>query len=106
MLERLDYVVDEQRIWLRTLHEADGSSLCDEGYVAFRRRPDGGTRIAVLACVYLPMPRLLVATHLQRWEWLKRTLIVRAHRRFFDRTIGNIEATYAGRNFSIGREVG
>lgn len=103
-LESLEYTPDAQRNWMRTVHSPNGSAICDDGYLGFVRREDGGTRITFLACQHFPIPRLMELMGMHRMPWLKKVLTVVAYRLFFGKTVKNIEAAYAGRNYRIGRE--
>ena len=40
-LEHMEYGPDEQRNWMRTVHSPNGSAVCDDGYLAFVRGPEG-----------------------------------------------------------------
>jgi hypothetical protein len=102
-LERMEYGPDEQRNWMRTVHSPNRSAACDDGYLGFVRRMDGGTRITFLACQDFPVPPLMTLLRMDRWPWLRKLLTEMAYRRFFNVTVDNIWAGYEGREFRIGR---
>jgi hypothetical protein len=102
-LESLEYGPDAQRNWMRTANSPNGSALCDDGYLGFVRRDDGGTRITFLACQHFPIPRLMELAGVNKIPWLKNLLTEVAYRLFFGATFKNIVAAYDGRDYRIGR---
>ena len=102
-LESLEYGLDAQRNWMRTAHSPNDSAICDDGYLGFVRRDDGGTRITFLACQHFPIPRLMELAGVHRIPWLKNQLTEVAYRLFFGRTVKNIVAAYDGRAYRVGR---
>ena len=103
-LERVDYHDDEHRVWMRTVHSPNGSAVCDDGYMSFRRSADGtGTVAAFLACQNFPLPPLMALTRMDRWGWFKRIVTESAYRRFCLRMWHNIDDCYHGRDFRVGR---
>jgi len=100
-LEKIDYGLDEQRIWIRTVHRPYGSTGHYDGYLAFARAAKR-TRLAFLACRRFSTPRLLTPVHLDWWPWLTRVLAESACRRFLDVTTANIVASYHGRDVRAG----
>ncbi len=101
-LERMDYTTHEQRAWMRTVHGPATGRVCEDGYLAIRRRVDGGTRVALLTRQQFPVSSLLMLSGLDRWSWLKNRLSVNAFRCFFLRTMSTIEAGYAGPQLRLG----
>ncbi|MGB3827689.1 MAG: hypothetical protein WA962_02850 [Ornithinimicrobium sp.] len=95
-LERMDYASHEHRAWIRTVHGPVTGEICEDGYLALRRRPDGGVRIALLTRQQFPVSSLLMLAGLDRCAWLKNRLSVNAFRCFFQRTVATIETGYAG----------
>ena len=105
-LESIEYSEHEQRVWMLTVHSPNGSAVCDDGYVSFRRSPDGaGTVVAFLACQNFPVPPLMALARLDRWNWFKTTVTESAYRRFFSQMMGNIRNCYEGVDFHVGRAV-
>jgi hypothetical protein len=103
-LEKLDYAADSQQVWMRTVHSPNGSAVCDDGYMAFRRTKDGqGTVASFLACQNFPIPPLMALTRMDRWVWFKKVVTESAYRRFCLVMWRNIEDCYWGRNFHVGR---
>jgi len=102
-LESLEYSSDHQRNWMRTVHSPNGSALCDDGYLGFVRRADGGTRITFLACQHFPIPRLMELAGVDKVPWMKNLLTEVAYRLFFGVTVKNIVAAYEGTEYRIGR---
>lgn len=102
-LECMEYGPDEQRNWMRTVCSPNGSTRADDGYMAFQRRPDGGTRIEFVANQSFPLPRIMVFFRLDRWVWFKTFLTRNAYRVFWRETLDNILARHAGKDFAIGR---
>ncbi|MGC1207324.1 MAG: hypothetical protein WA880_05150 [Ornithinimicrobium sp.] len=101
-LERMDYAPHEQRAWIRTVHGPATGKVCEDGFLAIRRRNDGGTRVALLTRQQFPTSSLLMLSGLDRWSWLKNRLSVNAFRCFFLRTMSTIEAGYAGPQLRLG----
>jgi len=105
-LESIDYSEHEQRVWMLTVHSPNGSAVCDDGYVSFRRSPDGaGTVVAFLACQNFPVPPLMALARMDRWIWFKTVVTESAYRRFFNEMMGNILDCYQGIDFHVGRAV-
>jgi hypothetical protein len=102
-LEHMQYGPDEQRNWMRTVCSPNASTWTDDGYMAFRRRPDGLTRIVFVARQAFPRPRLLVLSRMDRWVWFRTLLTEDAYRRFWNETLSNILARYEGKEIGIGR---
>jgi hypothetical protein len=102
-LERIDYGPDEHRFWMFAVGSPNGSTICDDGYMAFARGPGGVARVRFVACQTFPMPRLLASAGIDRFTSLKKRLTERAYRRFFIDTIDNILAAYEGREYGITR---
>jgi hypothetical protein len=101
-LERVDYADDEQRVWMRTVHSPNGSAVCDDGYMHFRR--DGNGTLAVfLACQNFPLPPLMALSRMDRWAWFKRLVTESAYRRFCLTMWRNIAHCHEGRDFAVGR---
>ena len=101
-LERMDYWPDEHRAWIRTVHGPTTGKICEDGYLAIRRRPDGGTRIVLLTRQQFPASSLLMLTGLDRCRWLRNRMSVNAFRCFFLRTMSTIEAGYSGPPMALG----
>jgi hypothetical protein len=101
-LEQIDYGPDEQRVWMLTVHSPNGSAVCDDGYVSFRRTPHG-TAVTFLACQNFPIPPLMALTRMDRWRWLKTVVTESAYRRFCVVMMKNIEDCYLGNDFRVGR---
>ena len=105
-LESIDYSEDEQRVWMLTVHSPNGSAVCDDGYVSFRRSPDGaGTVVAFMACQNFPVPPLMALARMDRWLWFKTVVTESAYRRFFNEMMKNILGCYRGIDFHVGRAV-
>lgn len=105
-LESIEYGEHEQRVWMLTVHSPNGSAVCDDGYVSFRRSKDGkGTVVAFLACQNFPVPPLMALSRMDRWTWFKTWVTESAYRRFFDEMMANILACYYGIDFRVGRPV-
>jgi hypothetical protein len=103
-LESVDYGADEQRVWMLTVHSPNGSAVCDDGFVSFKRSADGAaTVVAFLACQNFPIPPLMALARMDRWPWFKRVVTEAAYRRFFDDMMRNTLDCYHGRDFRIGR---
>ena len=102
-LEWMAYGPDEVRNWMRTVCSPNASTRADDGYLAFQRRADGGTRIEFVANQSFPLPRVMVMLGLDRWVWYRTFLTKNAYRRFWRETVDNILARYEGRDFAIGR---
>ncbi len=102
-LERIDYDPDEHRFWMFAVGSPNGSTICDDGYMAFVRGPGGGARLRFVACQTFPTPRVLAAAGIDKLSSLKERLTERAYRRFFNDTIDNILAAYEGREYGITR---
>jgi hypothetical protein len=105
-LEWIEYGPDEVRNWMRTVCSANGSTLLDDGYMAFIRLPGGATRIEFIANQSFPLPRVMVLFRINRWVWFRTFLTKNAYRRFWRATLRNIVARYEGREFAIGRPGG
>ncbi len=105
-LESIEHGEHEQRVWMLTVHSPNGSAVCDDGYVSFKRSKDGArTVVAFLACQNFPVPPLMALAHLDRWTWFKSRVTESAYRRFFNQMIANIMDCYRGIDFRVGREV-
>ncbi len=103
-LEKIDYTPDERRVSMRTVLSPNGSAVCDDGYMAFRRSSGGEkTTVAFLACQHFPIPPLMALVGLNHWTWLKNRLTEMAYRRFSDAMMSNIAERYHGADFRIGR---
>jgi hypothetical protein len=103
-LEAMTYGPDEVRNWMRTVCSPNASTRADDGYMAFRRRADGGgTHIEFVANQSFPLPRVMVLLRLDRWVWYRNFLTRHAYRRFWHETLANMLARYEGRTFAVGR---
>jgi hypothetical protein len=103
-LECMEYGPDEERNWMRTVCSPNGSTLADDGYLAFSRRPNGGgTKIEFVANQSFPLPRLMVLFRISRCVWFRNFLTKNAYRRFWRDTLKNIVARYEGREIGMGR---
>jgi hypothetical protein len=103
-LECIDYGPHEQRVWMLTVHSPNGSAVCDDGFVAFRRTADGtGTEVEFMACQNFPIPPLMALARLDRWRWFKTVVTESAYRRFFDDMMHNVQACWQGVEFRVGR---
>jgi hypothetical protein len=103
-LEWIEYSPDEERNWMRTVCSPNGSTLLDDGYMAFCRLPHGsGTKIEFVVNQSFPLPRLLVLFRVTRWAWLRNFLTKRAYRNFWRETEKNLLARYEGKAVWIGR---
>ncbi|HCU64806.1 MAG TPA: hypothetical protein DF774_03515 [Rheinheimera sp.] len=104
-LEQLDYSENEQRVWMYTVHSPNGSAVCDDGYLAFRRVGDGSkTRVSFLACQNFPIPPLMALLQLDKWTWLKTKLTEHAYKVFCNTMFNNIRDCYLGIKFQVGRD--
>lgn len=101
-LERMDYAPQEHRVWIRTVHGPTTGKICEDGFLAIRRRADGGTRIVLLTRQQFPVSSLLTLAGLDRCSWLKNRMSVNAFRCFFLRTMSTIEAGYTGPQLQLG----
>jgi hypothetical protein len=103
-LESVDYSPHEQRVWMLTVHSPNGSAVCDDGFVAFKRSADhAGTVVEFMACQNFPIPPLMALSRMDRWPWFKRVVTESAYRRFFNAMMDNVLAAYEGVDFRVGR---
>jgi hypothetical protein len=104
-LEKVERTADEQRVWMRTVHSPNGSAVCDDGHLSFRRLPAGNTLVTFLACQHFPAPPLMGVLGLDRIAWFKRVVTESAYRRFSRTMMRNLEDCYHGVEFDVGRAV-
>ncbi|WP_306521539.1 hypothetical protein [Rheinheimera sp.] len=104
-LEKIDYSDDEQKVWMYTVFSPNGSALCDDGYLSFKKIAGGaGTRVAFLACQNFPVPPVMALLQLDKWHWLKKQLTEHAYQVFCNQMFNNIKDCYAGIRFDVGRD--
>ena len=104
-LEKVERGPDEQRVWMRTVHSPNGSAVCDDGYLSFRRGTGDETVVTFLACQHFPPPPLMGLMRLDRIAWFKRLVTESAYRRFSRTMMRNLEDCFHGVAFDIGRVV-
>lgn len=103
-LEKVEHNKDEQRVWMHTVHSPNGSAICDDGYLAFKRTPGNkGVLIVFLACQNFPFPPVIQWLQIHRWHWLKNQLVESAYRQFFQTMVNNILDSYHDRDFRVGQ---
>ncbi|GAA2792838.1 hypothetical protein [Crossiella cryophila] len=103
-LEKIDYTEDEQRVWMLTVHSPNGSAVCDDGYMSFKRTNDGrGTVVSFMSCQNFPVPPLMALLRLDRWAWFRTLATEMAYRRFCDVMMDNVQDCYNGTDFHVGR---
>ena len=104
-LEKIDYTDNEQRVWMLTVDSPNGSAVCDDGYLAFKRSGNNNTIVTFLACQNFPVPPLMAMLFLDRWHWFRDTLTEFAYSVFFEKMMKNIIDCYEGKHFDVGREI-
>ncbi|MGB5953581.1 MAG: hypothetical protein WBG57_13825 [Ornithinimicrobium sp.] len=101
LVRRVDHSADERRVWTVRTPSQQTAGVGDQGYVAVRRRPDGGVRVAMLSMRNLRLPSSLSWAGLDQWPWLRTRLAISDFRCVFRHTIGRLEAIYAGPDLSL-----
>ncbi len=102
-LERVDYGPDRHAIWWQTVRSPNGSADSDDGSVMFVRTPAGEVEVHVFARQRFRLPPAVAAARVDRWPRIHEELVSDAYGRFFDGTVANLRAAYAGEPYRIGR---
>jgi len=101
-IETTDYAPRHQRMVWKTIGSANGSALADDGVVVFEALGDD-TLVSIFGRQLFRLPPLLDLVDLDLLPDLKALLVTDAYRRFFRRTVANLEAVAEGRDVRIGR---
>jgi hypothetical protein len=103
-LEVISYGDGRRRIAWRTVHSPNGSAVHDDGTVTFERVGPAQTRVRVCGLQQFTLPPFWTA--LEPWlvPAVKDALVEESYRRFFTATLDNVEASYEGREFRVGRD--
>jgi len=102
-LEHVTYTEHRQRIRWRTVTSANGSAQYDDGSVCFAHVDGGYTEITVTGRQRFTLPPFWQAVDLDSMPEIKNPLVSDAYYTFFDGTMSNFEAAYAGREYRIGQ---
>jgi uncharacterized protein (DUF362 family) len=102
-LEHVSYTERTQRIRWRTLASANDSAQYDDGSVCFADIGGSYTEITVVARQKFTLPPFWQAVDLDLVPEIKDVLVGDAYFTFFDGTMSNFEAAYAGREYRVGR---
>lgn len=93
----------EHKVWWRTVRSPNASATYDDGSVSFRRLPDGGTQVVVVARQQFRLPPFWELVDMDRFPLARDRIVAWAYREYFQQTIANFEARYEGRPHRIGR---
>ena len=102
-IEKVEYPPGARRLLWRTVLSPNQSATYDDGSLTFADEGGGRTRLTVRGRQLFALPPFWQAVDLDRFPEFKAPLVTDAYRRFFTVTFDNIEASYEGRDFLIGR---
>jgi hypothetical protein len=103
-LEVVQYQINRQRLFWKTIKSENGSATYDDGIATFERTPDG-TRVTFTGRQQFTLPPYWQVFDPGFIPGLKPRLVTHAYQTFFDRTIANLEALVEGRDIRIGRPI-
>ncbi len=101
-VERIAYEKDAHTIWWRTLNSPNDSADSDDGSVVFARTPAGQVEVRIFARQRFRLPASVASARVERWPGVHGPLVSEAYGSFFDGTLSNLRAAYAGEPFRIG----
>jgi hypothetical protein len=103
-LEVVQYDIDRQRLFWKTIKSENESATCDDGIATFERTAEG-TRVTIMGRQQFMLPTFWQVFDPKYVPGLKPMLVTHAYQTFFDRTMANLEAVVEGREIRIGRPV-
>ncbi len=103
-LEVVEYAVNRQRLYWKTINSENGSATYDDGIATFERTA-AGTHVSVTGRQLFTLPLFWQVFDLNLVPEIKSKLVTHAYSNFFDRTMANFEALVEGREIRIGRPI-
>lgn len=93
-----------QTIHWRTVASPNNSAHADDGVVAFTRTAAGHTHVRIFGRQRFTLPLAFQLFDIDLAPALRDPIIESAYTTFFERTLANLQAAYAGRDHRIGRD--
>jgi hypothetical protein len=103
-IELVQRSATEHRLLWRTVNSLNGSAKWDDGSLTFTDLGANSTRVTVRGRQLFTLPPAWSGIDLDLVPELKTPLVEDAYRRFFTATFDNLEASFEGRQFRIGRQ--
>jgi hypothetical protein len=101
-IEHIEYGRDHCKLIWRTIHSDNASAVYDDGTVTFRRNGER-TRVEILVHQNFPLPVLVRWLRLEFTPALRRFIMIRAFRGFFEKTLATYRSVADGTYQQLGR---
>jgi uncharacterized protein (DUF362 family) len=102
-IEKIDYGAGFQKLFWKTVKSDNDTGVYDEGAVTFKQY-NYRTRISIMARQKFLYPWALSWARMDLWPGLRRFIMLRIYRVFFEKTIDNYCAVAEGNYRPIGRD--